>query len=207
MWLTSTRYLVAEKAFEIEIFEQQETVGGVWCATPNHTVNENFSIPRTQPSLLPNKPVWEGENFKFISPVYDILDTNIPHTLMNYSDQEFPKGSSLFPQHGVVREYLERYADDIRHLVRLGTQIIDVKPLGETGKWTVTRREIKSGKETSSVFDAVVVANGHYDDPFIPDIPWLKEFNKEHSNVVSHSKFYRRPNDYKNKVGLFLQAS
>ncbi|CAG8971591.1 hypothetical protein HYALB_00007983 [Hymenoscyphus albidus] len=173
-----------QKTFHIGIFEQQETVGGVWCATPELTVNENFSLPRTEPSLVPNKPVWEGDHFKFISPVYDILDTNIPHTLMNYSDQEFPKGSSLFPQHPVVREYLERYADDV-----------------------LISRDIASKKETTSLFDAVVVANGHYDDPFIPDIPGLETFNKAHSNVISHSKLHRRSNDYNNKKVIVVGNS
>lgn len=139
---------------------------------------------------------------QFVSPVYDMLETNIPHTLMNYSDQCFPPGSSPFPKHAVVTEYLLRYADDIRPLLSLSTQVIAMsKGHGEHAPdWTLPRRDLNTGAERSENFDAVMVANGHYNDPFIPEIPGLAQFNLEHPGVVSHSKFYRRPDQYVSKV-------
>jgi len=203
------RYLEAEKWFsEIHVFEQRETVGGVWCATPDVATESNFTIPRTVPTTVPNQPVWRERKpngrFEFVSPVYDNLDTNIPYTLMNFSDHSFPEGSPIFPQHTQVREYLERYADDIRPLLRLGTQVLDVVPVGSDEKWKVTTRRIAMNIETSAIYDAVVVASGHYDDPFIPNITGIGEFNKAFPGVVSHSKYYRRPHDYENKVSFAL---
>lgn len=154
---------------------------------------------------MPNQPVWIYENedrFQFISPVYDQLDTNIPHTLMNYSDQCFPKGSSLFPQHSVVRQYLEQYANDLQPYLKLGTQVLKIHPTNRTAsaQWSVTTKNIKSQQETTSVYDAVVVANGHYDDPFIPNIRGLEVWNTTYPNSISHSKLYRQPDQYKQKV-------
>jgi cation diffusion facilitator CzcD-associated flavoprotein CzcO len=197
---------VAENTFsKIEVFEQRSSVGGVWCATPTETVDVNFTIPRTQPSQIPSIPAWTGPDshsqFAFVSPVYDSLDTNIPHTLMNYSDQAFPVGSSLFPPHTVVREYLERYADDIRPYLSLGTQVLDISPAGtQGGKWIVAVKDVATGKERKETFDAVVVANGHYDDPYVPSIKGIQEWNAAYPATISHSKFYRRPDEFINKV-------
>jgi cation diffusion facilitator CzcD-associated flavoprotein CzcO len=207
---TTCRYLVAETTFsEIVILEQRLNVGGVWNATPTIRTDKYFTIPQTKPSVTPNEPIQDhgaeggGNKFEFLSPIYDNLDTNIPQMLMKYSDQAFPDGTSLFPQHDVVLEYLERYADEVRHLIRFGLQVLDVYPIMESGsreKWSITTKNIETGEVTVSIFDAVIVANGHYNDPYVPDIPEIREWNAAYPASISHSKFYRRPDDFKDKV-------
>jgi cation diffusion facilitator CzcD-associated flavoprotein CzcO len=49
-------------------------------------------------------------------------------------------------------------------------------------------------------FDSVVVASGHYHSPNVPDIPGLKEWKSRWPERVSHSKTYRRPEDFKDQV-------
>jgi Flavin-binding monooxygenase-like len=49
-------------------------------------------------------------------------------------------------------------------------------------------------------FDSVVIASGHYHSPNVPDIPGLKEWKNRWPERVSHSKAYRRPDDFKDKV-------
>ena len=207
---TLPRYLLAEKAFsEIVIFEQRLNVGGVWKATPSLKEDKNFTIPQTVPSLVPTEPAWDcvananEEKFQFLSPIYDSLDTNIPYTLMSYSDHSFPEGIALFPRHEVVQEYLERYADGVRHLLRLGTQVLDVRPITEDGskdKWSILTKDMKTGEVSVSLYDAVIVANGHYNDPYVPDIAGIREWNAAYPGSISHSKFYKRPDDFKDKV-------
>lgn len=161
-------------------------------------------------------PAWDsgevrdGNRFEFMSPIYDDLDTNIPYSLMEYSDHRFPEGTPLFPRHEVVLEYLERYADDIRYLLKLGTQVSDVSPTTEDDnkdKWSVTTRDIKTGKESIQIFDAVIVANGHYDTPFVPDIPGIREWNDAYPGSISHSKYYRRVDKFRDKVRLLTSTS
>ena len=52
-------------------------------------------------------------------------------------------------------------------------------------------------------FDAVVVASGHYHAPRIPDIPGLAESKAKWPSRIQHSKAYRRPSGFEDKVGLF----
>jgi cation diffusion facilitator CzcD-associated flavoprotein CzcO len=182
------------------VFEQREVVGGVWNATPglDSPIDDEFAIPRTQPSEIPPSATKDGE---FLSPIYDELDTNIPHQIMNYCDQKFPQGSSLFPQHRKVLDYLQQYAEDIKPLLRLGVQVLDVVAI-ENSMWSIRTKSIRTPEITTAVYDAVVVSSGHYDDPFIPDIMGLKAWNAAHPGIISHSKYYRRPEIYKNKVSL-----
>jgi cation diffusion facilitator CzcD-associated flavoprotein CzcO len=152
-----------------------------------------------------------GAWFEFISPIYDDLDTNIPHSIMEYSNQRFPDGTPLFPRHEVVLGYLERYADEVRHLVRFGTEVVNVSPAieasSEKEKWVVRTRNIKTREERVQIFDAVIVANGHYETPFVPDIPGITEWNTAYPGSISHSKFYRRPDEFRDKVRLNISPS
>ena len=56
-------------------------------------------------------------------------------------------------------------------------------------------------------FDAVVVANGHYHAPKVPDIPGLKEWKQRWPTKVQHSKSYRDPEDFRNQNVLLVGAS
>ncbi|KAH8596796.1 putative flavin dependent monooxygenase [Bisporella sp. PMI_857] len=203
--LAAAKYLKAEKCFEvIDIFEQRASVAGVWVATPEASQDPTFTIPRTRPSKVPSQAHFQSTpdgNTKgpvFVSPVYDSLDTNIPHTLMNFSDFPFPDAVPLFPSHKIVRQYLEDYSVNIRHLIKFSTQVLDVKPV-EGGRWWVTTKEVVSGKEEQKLYDAVIVSSGHYDDPYLPDIPGLVEWERSFPGSISHSKFYRRAEDYRGK--------
>lgn len=200
------RYLSAERKFsKISVFEQRATVGGVWNHTPLNIVDDGFTVPRTKPSKLPDTALRTSDSpdAQFVSPVYDFLETNIPHHLMNYSDQSFPVGSSLFPKHAVVTDYLRQYAKGIKPIVCLQTQLQKAtRTAAANGRkeWQLELLDLKTGLSRTEVFDAVMVANGHYNDPFIPNIQGLAEFNHAHPGIVSHSKFYRRPDQYRGKV-------
>ncbi|KAF4974885.1 hypothetical protein FZEAL_8267 [Fusarium zealandicum] len=209
--LAAAKYLLAEKKFsKVHIFEQRATPGGVWNYTPLAREN-GFSVPRTNPSNRPDQALWpkDGGDVDFMSPIYDLLETNIPHSLMNYTDKEFPQGSSLFPRHSAVLQYLKEYAEELTPLISYQTQVLNVEKPGSdrSQPWQVELLDLKANKATKDEFDAVVVASGHYNDPFIPDIPGLVEFDKAHPGAVSHSKFYRRPNDYKDKKVIVVGNS
>lgn len=53
-----------------------------------------------------------------------------------------------------------------------------VKPRqGPSGElWDVTFKDITTGESKTREYDYVFVCNGHYNTPFIPQIPGLKEF-------------------------------
>ncbi|WXC54847.1 hypothetical protein SNK03_000826 [Fusarium graminearum] len=209
--LAAAKYLLAEKKFsKVRIFEQRATAGGVWNYTPLAR-EQGFSVPRTQPSYAADQALWPNDHgdVEFMSPIYDLLETNIPHSLMRYSDKEFPKGSSLFPRHSVVLQYLKDHAQEITPHISFQTQVLNIdKPRSDHSQpWSVEVLDLKSNKVIKEEYDAVVVASGHYNDPFIPDITGLTEFDKKYSGVISHSKFYRRPNDFKDKKVIVVGNS
>ena len=179
-------------------------MGGLWNYTSLDVLDKEFTIPRTQPTTLPDTVIRteDSPEAQFVSPVYDLLETNIPHTLMNYSDQSFPETVALFPQHTAVRDYLESYSDEIKPIISLHTQVLSVKKVRSEKQacWEVEVLDLKTNQQRSGEFDAVMVCSGHYNDPFIPEIKGLAEFNRTHPGCVSHSKFYRRPDQYADKV-------
>ncbi|KAF2438849.1 thiol-specific monooxygenase [Karstenula rhodostoma CBS 690.94] len=217
--LAAVKYLKAENCFDsIVAFEQRHEVGGVWNFTGNVSKQHqsDLTIPRTKPAGSVERAVSTRKQTGsitqvFPSPIYDALETNIPHTLMNYTDKPFPTDCPLFPPFDTVKRYLEEYAGDIRSHLKLGTQIERVRLITGAGvqntKWTLRYIDLTSGTSCEESFDAVVCASGHYSDPFIPDIPGISEFDANHPGVISHSKYYRSPRPYANKKVVIVGNS
>lgn len=217
--LTRHRYLTAEKSIsQVTVYDQRPSPGGVWNATPS-LISPSYSIPQTSPDATPLLPTrvaaqyGQGETWNFQSAVYDYLETNIPTPLMKYSDLGFPDGTPLFPAQWAVKEYLEAYADDVRDLIRFGTQVLDVqchrhKMEGgeEATTWHVKSKSLSTGKVETEVFDSVVVANGHYDCAYIPDIKGIQDWHRAYPGSVIHSKDYKRPEKYEGKKVVIVGA-
>ncbi|KAF7546317.1 hypothetical protein G7Z17_g8523 [Cylindrodendrum hubeiense] len=210
--LAAAKYLLAEKKFsEVRIFEQRATPGGTWNYSPL-TREPNFTIPRTQPSAVPDQAIWPNGSVdvEFLTPIYDQLETNIPHSLMSFADKAFPQGTSVFPRHSVVLQYLKDYAEGLEPSISYQTQVLNVEKStleDRLGPWKLQVLNLKTNETTKAEFDAIVVASGHYNDPFIPDIPGLVDFNKAYPEAISHSKFYRHPEEYANKKVIIVGNS
>jgi hypothetical protein len=56
-------------------------------------------------------------------------------------------------------------------------------------------------------FDAVILANGHYSVPFIPEVKGLKAYSEKYPDRVQHSKYYRSPIQYKAQKLLVIGNS
>jgi len=59
----------------------------------------------------------------------------------------------------------------------------------------VTTRDLATNKSTQHHFDALIVCNGHYSVPLIPDLPGLDQFKGR----VMHSHDYRVPDPFTGK--------
>lgn len=99
-----------------------------------------------------------------------------------------------------------QYSQDVRHLIRFSTQVKTVllRREGSNDRWDIETENLLDGKKSKDTFDAVVVANGHYATPFIPNVKNIKEFNAAHPGVISHAKTYRVPEDYTGKKVLVV---
>lgn len=114
---------------------------------------------------------------------------------MAYRDFPFPKGTPVFPDRrepfelpfsmacsdrftGMVQRYLEDYAThfDLRRHIRFHTRVkrlYQLDPGASAGYWMIESAG-PGGERREEVFDSVCVANGHYSDGWIPDVPGLR---------------------------------
>ena len=183
---------MAEQHFTtVKIFEQQNAVGGIW----------NF--PRGHDTSASTADEYTNE-VNFPSPIYDDLESNIPTMVMQYSDLDFPEGTPLLPNRDAISDYIQTYARDVLVHVALQQQVTTLRPAAAGTTWTVTSREVSSRFETEETFDAVVVATGRYDKPYVPDIHGLTAWKEAFPGSISHSKFYHNAEPFRDKVNSLI---
>ncbi|KAG8623436.1 hypothetical protein KVT40_008412 [Elsinoe batatas] len=202
--LASAKYLLAENAFQrIDIFEQRAKIGGLWDYKSSHKrVTPDYPIPQTSHDQDPNK---DASPDTFLSPVYDRLETNIPRGLMGFSDLPWPKNSSLFPRHETVTEYIAHYAKDVHHLIKFGTRVVQARPSDDDKlpAWQITIEDANKRPEHRH-YDAIIASNGHFNVPHIPAIKGLDKWRAQDPDSISHSMFYKTPEDYRGKKTLLI---
>ncbi|KJK90647.1 hypothetical protein H633G_05446 [Metarhizium anisopliae BRIP 53284] len=205
--LAAAKYLRAQGTYDrIVVFEQQAEVGGVW--NYDTVVPAPNPIPQTSPFFPPDEPARvPHEKFPvFPSPMYSKLHANIPKSLMMFSDLEFPQESWIYPSRHDIQHYLVRYAQDVRDLIKFYFQVKRVLLQPENGqdKWQVTAQSTVDGQVVQEVFDAVVVANGHYSTPFVPDIKNIRDFHQAHPSIIIHSKNYHSVDTFRDKKTVIV---
>ena len=143
---------------------------------------------------------------KLNTPMYEGLESNLPHMLMQFSDTPFPERTQLFPARETVWRYLQDYASDIISMIRFGQHVVDVRLSNGEGPhvWEVTARAAAEGAGEVERFDAVIAANGHCDWPLLPDIEGLDAWSKEFPESLYHSVSYKNAKAFENKVSRHL---
>lgn len=205
--LAAAKYLRAQGTYDrITVFEQQAEVGGVW--NYDTVVPAPNPIPQTSPFYPPDNPARvEPEPFPiFPSPMYDKLHANIPKTIMRFSDLEFPKDSWIYPSRQDIQDYVVKYSQDLRDLIKFCFQVKSVLRQPENGedKWQVVAHSTIDGQVIDETFDAVVVANGHYSTPFVPDIRHIRDFHKAYPSIIIHSKNYHSAEAFRDKKTVIV---
>lgn len=141
--------------------------------------------------------------------------TNVPSIAMSFSDVPFPYGP--FVPHHIPRQYIESYFSHhkIDTLLSLKTTVEDISliPSPKQGqeRWKLTLRKNDPIQNVDvwweEEFDAVVLANGHYSIPYIPEVEGLAQYMSLFPNRVTHSKIYRSPSIYQSKKVLIIGNS
>jgi len=149
-----TAKVLKEDGFEIVVFEKQAELGGVWAAS------------RTYPGLRANN---SRESYAF-------------------SDYPYPETADDFPTAEQIRAYLGAYADrfGLRSLIRLSTQVVSVTRVPAThGTADKLLVRLSCGSEITETleFDFVVVCNGVFSEPQIPQFDGRELFR----GLVLHS--------------------
>lgn len=151
------------------VMEQNHDIGGQWLYEPK--VEDEDGLGRT--TFL-----------KVHSSIYASLRLFSPREIMGFSDFPFvvKKGRDMrrFPGHRELLLYLHDFCEwfGLREMIRFRTRVEYVGMLDSDNqvvrdlKWVVKTRDMESEKVVvvEEVFDAVVVANGHYSKPRLPSI-------------------------------------
>ncbi|KAJ3887054.1 FAD/NAD(P)-binding domain-containing protein [Lentinula edodes] len=80
--------------------------------------------------------------------------------------------------------------------------------------WTLLLRQFtQTGNNSYKIrwweehFDAIVVASGRFNAPNTPDIPGLSQWANLYPHLISHSRQYRRPEEFANQSVLVIGGS
>ena len=106
---------------------------------------------------------------------YPGLTTQSPSAQYSFSDFPMPKGFPEWPTGAQVQEYLASYAtaSGLDPLLRLSTTVAAATPTA-TG-WRLDTCD-ESGAEASADYGRLVVANGVFCEPALPDFPGSEEY-------------------------------
>lgn len=208
--LVAARELLLE-GHSVRVLEASHSLGGVWVLDP-----ETESDPL---GVAPGRRLVH-------SSMYESLRTNLPREVMSYLDVPFiPEamdGRSLdgrrFCGHAEVLAYLEVYASRyaLNDVISFGREVLTVRPIMDAASdgdspstctgWDVIHQRWgdSEGGALTERFDALVVANGHYSLPNIPDPPIPG--SSAWPGLQMHAHNYRNPSPFKGKVVVVVGA-
>jgi dimethylaniline monooxygenase (N-oxide forming) len=143
--------------FDVTVFDNEPTIGGVWA--PSRT--------------------------------YAGLCTNNPKEHYAFSDFRYPETCDEFPTAEQVLEYLQLYVDEfgLRSHIRLSTDVLSVSResrqdgRSHPGFEVTVRATDGSAEPVTHAFDYVVVCNGVYSIPYVPEFEGQERFE----GLVLHS--------------------
>ncbi|KAG2219775.1 hypothetical protein INT45_008866 [Circinella minor] len=217
-----------EHGIEVRIFERMEDVGGIWLYSEE--TDEKPRIPcdtyRTR-----QKPLDEEEKIVEATPeerlkklkhappsaCYPDLHNNTAAPLMmNYEDFPWPEGTSWYLPYHDIQTYFKNYANHfgLYDHMELSTSVeyVQRNDNNDDHLWTLTLRKSEYINDRTMIryktwtesFDAVAVASGAYNDPFLPNFSNLSEYNVNYPERIIHSKQYRHYQDYIGKNVLIV---
>lgn len=155
------------------VLEQNHDIGGQWLYDPN--------VERED-------PLGRNSFLEVHSSMYASLRLLSPREIMGFTDFPFSvkKGRDMrrFPGHKELLLYLNDFVEwfGLRDMIKFNTRVeyvgmMDYGVVGKDLKWVVRSREKNSTEKgvVEEVFDAVVVATGHYSHPRMPSIKGKKK--------------------------------
>ncbi|SCU85740.1 LAFA_0D17480g1_1 [Lachancea sp. 'fantastica'] len=170
-----------------------------------------FSKPFiTTGSGRPSPKTWTA------SGIYPHLYSNVPerylrNSFIPYSARQARQNSRIAPlvtNHSITDNLLvfaERH--QLAKFVRVKSEVVKVKKIDDRS-WRLTVKETVEGSDSirwyNEDFDAVLVSNGHYSIPYIPQIDGLSKWAAQYPGSVLHSKSFRDFKKFQDKKCVFV---
>ncbi|XP_060062603.1 trimethylamine monooxygenase-like isoform X2 [Ylistrum balloti] len=176
--------------YEVVCYEKQSNWGGLWNYTWRTGLDEY------------GEPCHGG--------MYQDLWSNGPKECLEYPDytfeDHFGKVIPSFPPRAVLFDYLKGRWEkaNIRNQVRFNMLVKSVTYNKETDDFTVRVKDLKSDMVLpSETFSHVVVANGHFSVPNVPEFDGAETF----PGRILHSHDFRKASEFKGQRLLIVGAS
>ncbi|HEU4559085.1 MAG TPA: FAD-dependent oxidoreductase [Longimicrobium sp.] len=121
---------------------------------------------------------------------YPGLHTQNPRDTYAFSDFPMPAHYPDWPSGEQVQAYLAAYADHfgVTPHVRLCTRVLAAEPRTDSRPGWRVRVADQDGCEEAHDFDWLVVCNGVFSEPFVPDLPGREEFEAAGGRVLHSSQ-------------------
>lgn len=154
--------------------------------------------------------------------MYPYLETNVVTEAMSFSQEPIPAGASQlsiskhgketpFRHHSIIRKYIQSlvHRNGYESLVSYNTTVELAEKVGSEWRLVLRRDGDVRGEDEwwEERFDAVIVAGGHYNVPYIPRIKGLVELERTRPGSVKHSKMFRGRDAYRDKRVVIVGAS
>lgn len=145
---------------------------------------------------------WRYNNDNGMSAAYKSLHINTSRQMMSYAKYPMPDHYPDYPDHFMIAEYFDRYADhfDLRRRIEFNTEVTHVEP-NPGGGWNVTVHP-DGGDERTERFTDVIVCNGHHWDQRWPEPAFPGSDTFEGLQIHAHQ--YRTPEIFEGKRVLVL---
>ncbi|KAK0658084.1 hypothetical protein B0T16DRAFT_319655 [Cercophora newfieldiana] len=231
----ATDALAKEQTFStIRVFDRRPIIGGTWVYTPHlpagipslpillsGKADATIPIPSSFPSETPKSEAINSHQLRFSdSAQHEHLHSNITPEIMSFTQEPFPSTLSertlakygpgaQFRHREVIREWVEGIflRGGYDKFLSLSTTV--EKAEKHNGEWVLTLRKEGAGRDYwwQERFDALVVATGHYNVPWLPEVDGIVEYDKRWPGRVVHSKHFRNGEEYKGKKAIVVGGS
>jgi trimethylamine monooxygenase len=142
------------------------------------------------------------------SGMYKNLLTNAPKECLFFPDYSFEDhfkfDISSYPPRTVIKDYINGYVNklQIQDWIRLNTVVRNVRYLEDRELFAVTVYDYNDSKTKQDVFDYVIIANGHFSVPSIPQIEGIERFQGR----ILHSHEFRDAQEFTGQTVLIVGA-
>lgn len=174
---------------EIVCYEKQRNWGGLWLYSWRTGLDEH------------GEAVHSG--------MYRYLWSNGPKEGLEFADysfeEHFGKQIASYPPRAVLWDYIKGRVEkaDVRKWIKFKTSVRHVEFDEATQLFSVTTEDLEKGQSNTEQFDHVVVANGHFSTPNVPQFDGFENFNGR----ILHAHDFRDAVEFKNKNVLIIGTS